>query len=223
MTGLGPRGDNNGVLGGWSFNGKRIPNGSYRDRCSSTAIQPLPGAITAGFINIHQCRQFSTTAEGVYTCTMMDSSMMSQSIRLGVYFSGRSELLNLHIIATFPSLNHLLFLHTDAPVIDTPDLSTVTVNVGSSIALFCTSRGSPPDTFTWRKDNDPTVLQSTCITAVDYTSTSAVFRADYLIYNVTTSDNGTYTCNVTNPIGSDSTTITVDVISKLLTYNINLM
>ena len=101
-------------------------------------------------------------------------------------------------------------------MIDTPSPSNVTVNVGSSIALFCTSRGSPPDTFTWRKDNDPTVLQSTSITAVDYTSTSAVFRADYSIDNVTTSDSGAYTCTVTNPIGSNSVTITVAVIGKLL-------
>ena len=48
-----------------------------------------------------------------------------------------------------------------------------------------------------------------------YTSTSAVFRADYSIASVTTSDSGTYTCNVTNPIGSDSATITVVVIGKL--------
>ena len=49
-----------------------------------------------------------------------------------------------------------------------------------------------------------------------YTSTSAVFRADYVINNVTTSDNGTYTCTVTNPIGSDNATITVVVIGRLL-------
>ena len=102
-------------------------------------------------------------------------------------------------------------------MIDTPSSSTVTVNVGDPLTLSCTSRGSPPDTFTWRKDNDPTVLQSTSITAVDYTSTSAVFRADYSIDSVTTSDSGTYTCTITNPLGSDSATITVNIISKLLT------
>ena len=102
-------------------------------------------------------------------------------------------------------------------MIDTPSSSTVTVNVGDPLTLSCTSRGSPPDTFTWRKDNDPTVLQSTSVTAVDYTSTSAVFRADYSIDSVTTSDSGTYTCTITNPIGSDSATITVNIISKLLT------
>ena len=94
-------------------------------------------------------------------------------------------------------------------MIDTPSSSTVTVTTGSSLTLSCTSRGSPPDTFTWRRDNDPTVLQSTSITAVDYTSTKAVFCANYYIATVTTSDSGTYTCTVTNPIGSDSATITV--------------
>ena len=103
-------------------------------------------------------------------------------------------------------------------MIDTPSSSTVTILAGSSLNLNCTSRGSPPDTFTWRKDNDSTVLQSTSITAVDHTSTSAVFRADYSIDSVTTSDSGTYTCTVTNPIGSDSVMITVVIIGKLFTY-----
>ena len=101
-------------------------------------------------------------------------------------------------------------------MIDTPSSSTVTVNVGDRLTLSCTSQRSPPDTFTWRKDNDPTVLQSTSITAVDYTSTSAVFRANYSIDSITTSNSGTYTCNVTNPIGSDSATITVDVGKSLI-------
>ena len=101
-------------------------------------------------------------------------------------------------------------------MIDPISPNTVTLNAGSSLTLSCTSRNSPPDTFTWRKDNDPTVLQSTNITAVDYTSTRAVFRVNYSIASVTTSDSGTYTCTVTNPIGSDSATITVVVIGKLL-------
>ena len=99
-------------------------------------------------------------------------------------------------------------------MIDPPSSSTVTVVVGSPLTLSCTSRGSPPDTFTWRKDSGP-ILRSTSITTVTHTSTSAVLHADYYINSVTTSDSGTYTCNVTNPIGSDSETITVTA-SKII-------
>ena len=100
-------------------------------------------------------------------------------------------------------------------MIDTPLSSNVTSVVGFSLTLSCTSRGSPPDTFIWRKDNDPKVLQSANIIAMNHTNASAVFRTDYFIDSVTMSDGGTYTCTVTNPIGSDSMNITVVSISKL--------
>ena len=180
-----------------------------RARCNEI-ITSIPGGAVTGVININQCGAFSTAAEGVYTCTMMNSSMMDQSVRLGIYFSGRSKPFDLHI----PSLNHLSSLYTASPVVDTPSSSTVTVAVDSSLTLSCTSQGSPPDTFTWRKDNGP-VLQSTT-TLVTYNANSAVFRTDYSIDSVTTSGSGTYTCAVTNPVGTDSTTITVVVISKSL-------
>ena len=107
--------------------------------------------------------------------------------------------------------NHLLSLYTAVPMIDPPSLPTVTVSVGSPLTLPCTSRGSPPDTFTWRKDSGP-MLQSTSITTVEHTSTTAVFHASYSIDGVTLDDSGSYTCTVTNPIGSDSETINVTVI-----------
>ena len=113
-------------------------------------------------------------------------------------------------------IEYLTLPYTATPVLDTPSSSNVTVHIGFSFTLSCTSRGSPPDTFTWKKNNDPTILQSTSITAMNYTNTTAVFRANYSVDNVTTSDAGTYTCNVTNPIGSDTATITVVVIGKLL-------
>ena len=216
LTGLGPTSTSNGAngdLGGLYFNGTMIPNSDESATCAGIAdvILVRPGTSAAGVTNIEQCKGLTTDNEGVYTCTMMNSAMMNQSVRFGIYLNGRSESLDLYI----SSLNHLSSLYTASPMTDTPSSSTVTVNVGDLHTLSCTSRGSPPDTFTWRKDNDPTVLQSTNITAVDYTNASAVFRADYSIASVITSDSGTYTCNVTNPIGSDSATITVDVISKL--------
>ena len=107
-------------------------------------------------------------------------------------------------------VNHLSSLYTAAPVIDRPSSSTVTVVVGSPLTLSCTSQGSPPDTFTWRKDNGP-IIESTSITTVTHTDAGAVFHVNYSINSVITSDSGTYTCTVTNPIGSDTETITVDV------------
>ena len=94
VTGLGPSGTNdNTALGGIYFNGNRIPN-----RCGGSSLPivrlqpgPLNNAVGVGVINSDQCRAFSTAAEGIYTCIMMNSSMMSESIRFGVYFTGRSK------------------------------------------------------------------------------------------------------------------------------------
>ena len=108
LTGLGPSGSENGVLGGLYFNGNMIPNSGEQALCSSDTIQVRPGSTIAGVTNIHQCGAFSTDVEGIYTCTMMNSSMMNQSVRFGIYFSGRSESLDSYI----PSLNHLLYLST---------------------------------------------------------------------------------------------------------------
>ena len=93
-------------------------------------------------------------------------------------------------------------------------LAAVDIVPGSNITLTCTSSGSPPDTFTWMKDGVP-VTQSNDITTVIYTNTLAVFRSSYIISNVSVSDNGTYTCTVTNPIESDSDIFTINT-RKLL-------
>ena len=93
LTGLGPTGTSsgaNGALGGLYFNGNMIPNSNEQASCSSDVIQVRPGGGIAGIANIRQCREFSISIEGIFTCTMMNSSMMDQSVRFGVYFSGRS-------------------------------------------------------------------------------------------------------------------------------------
>ena len=92
LTGLGPSGsDTNSVLGGLYINGNMIPNSDESGPCASDVIQIRPGGSIAGVTNIHQCGAFSTSVEGIYTCTMMNSSMMNESIRFGVYFMERSE------------------------------------------------------------------------------------------------------------------------------------
>ena len=97
MTGLGPTSTSinaNGALGGLYFNGNIIPNSDESASCGSDVIQARPGNAAAGVINFHQCGTFTTAAEGVYTCTMMNSSMMDQSVRFGIYLTGRSESLD---------------------------------------------------------------------------------------------------------------------------------
>ena len=102
VTGLGPsKLDDNSAVGGLDYNGNRLLNG----RCSdsfSTIVQPQPAANlnNLGVINIQQCREFTTYSEGVYTCVMMNSSMMEQSVRFGVYFSGRSECVIVYLITS---------------------------------------------------------------------------------------------------------------------------
>ena len=93
VTGLGPNGtDNNTVLGGCYFNGSKIPLGMCTES-SDIIVQPRAAVNLAGVINIQQCsEELTTDVEGVYTCIMLNSSVMNESIFFGVYFINRSEL-----------------------------------------------------------------------------------------------------------------------------------
>ena len=116
LTGLGPNGTNdgaNGVLGGLYFKGTMISNSGELGPCTtSDVIQVRPGGGIAGVTNILQCAAFTTDNEGVYTCTMMNSSMMNQSVRFHIYLNGRSELHTYLIYTDIPSFNHLFYFST---------------------------------------------------------------------------------------------------------------
>ena len=109
VTGLGPgASEDNSALGGVYFNGSRLAFESCGG--SSRLVHPRAAGLgNLGVINIMQCNtSFTTTLEGIYTCTMINSSMMEQSIKFGVYFNVRSESLDLYM----PSFNHLYPLHS---------------------------------------------------------------------------------------------------------------
>ena len=113
VTGLGPSDtDDNSALGGVYFNGSGVSGVSCGDNLSPVIQQRPAGLNNLGVINMVQCmnREFSTSVEGIYTCTMMNSSMMNESIRFGVYFMFRCESLDLYI----PSLNHPSSLHSSS-------------------------------------------------------------------------------------------------------------
>ena len=46
-----------------------------------------------GVLNVWSCGEgkLTTSTEGVYTCRLINSSMMYQNVSVGVYFSERSE------------------------------------------------------------------------------------------------------------------------------------
>ena len=107
-TGLGPAGDRlNPTLGGWYFNGTQI---FYGSNCVNNEVIEARGAPVVrfpGVINLYPCGTFTTTEEGVYECRMMNSSMLNQTMRVGVYFSGRSESLDMYPITSLLTIFHL--------------------------------------------------------------------------------------------------------------------
>ncbi|XP_065904865.1 uncharacterized protein [Dysidea avara] len=193
VTGLGPTSNNNSETSSLYFNDELIPHGG----CDGPVVQSRGATISnfVGVINVLLCREFTINQEGIYTCTMRNSDMVDESARVGVYLPGRT-----------------------APIITTATSSIVNIVIGAPLTLYCTSEGSPPDTFTWMKDG-VSVAQSPNITTLIHNSTSAVFHSEYTISSVTTSDSGTYTCTVTNPIGSDSYNIIATAITGVTIFS----
>ena len=110
VTGLGPSApDNNSAVGGVYFNGSRIPNVACSDSSSPIIRQQPAGLNSLGVINIVQCATLTTAIEGIYTCIMMNSSMMNESIRFAVYLPGRSESLYISHPLTISHLFTQLF------------------------------------------------------------------------------------------------------------------
>ena len=106
ISGLGPSNYNrNTVLGGWYFNEAQVPLGYgcfgpvFEVRSANVRRYP-------GVINLYLCGTFTTNEEGVYTCIMLNSSIMNQTMRVGVYFSGRSESLDMYPIISLLAIFH---------------------------------------------------------------------------------------------------------------------
>ena len=92
-SGLGPNGSNsNDNIGNVYFNGMLLTTG----KCNGF-VEPRGANFTQwpGVFTVHLCgsKQFNTSIEGIYTCMLKNSSMMNQSVSVGIYFSRRSKLL----------------------------------------------------------------------------------------------------------------------------------
>ena len=89
-TGLGPSGLNtNDGIGDLYYNNISLTNGTCNGFVQATRATNI--RLRPGVLNIKICGNINTSTEGIYTCRLMNSSMMYQSVSIGVYFSGRSE------------------------------------------------------------------------------------------------------------------------------------
>ena len=109
-SGLGPGSSSSLTLGGWYFDGNQI---ATTTRCSSSSVfdqRAANGRLYPGIINLYPCDKgdpLSAYEEGVYSCMMMNSSMMVQTTRVGLYLSRRSESLDMYPIASLLTIFHL--------------------------------------------------------------------------------------------------------------------
>ena len=91
-TGLGPTGsDTNDVIGDLYYNNMLLPDGvcnGFIQAEGAVNVTRFPGVYQA---SVCGNGTLNTSTEGVYTCTLTNSSMMDQSVRIGLYLSGRSE------------------------------------------------------------------------------------------------------------------------------------
>ena len=75
-------------IGNLYFNDILLPNdesnGFILARTANVRKRP-------GTLNVQLCGTLNTSTEGVYTCTLRNSSMMNQSMSVGIYLSGRSK------------------------------------------------------------------------------------------------------------------------------------
>ena len=109
-TGLGPSGgDRNTALGGWYFNNAQlfVPTGGSGCEGPLVEVRGASGGRYPGIINLYLCGTLTTTEEGVYECRMINSSMMEQTMRVGVYFGGRSESLDMYPITSLLTIFYL--------------------------------------------------------------------------------------------------------------------
>ena len=81
--------DSNDPLGGLYFDNKRIPFKTSNGYVEPKVAKPKSHL---GVLNINKCGKLNTSTEGVYTCRLMNSSMMYQNMSVGVYLEGRSKL-----------------------------------------------------------------------------------------------------------------------------------
>ena len=156
-----------------------------------------------GTLRITTYSPFTSTRQGIYTATIPDSNNNMLTFNVGLYPNGfDGELLLLIHILYIP----LPALPLSLPTTVAPTISNLTYNYLHR-TLTCESTGSPATTVSWMKDG----LLLTTDGSTGYTLTQTVTDRPSSTYSnvlivsetVTGGVAGTYTCTVTNDLGSD--------------------
>ena len=109
-SGLGPGNSSSLTLGGWYFDGNQIASTTG---CSPSSVfdqRSANGRLYPGIINLYPCDTddpLSPNEEGVYSFMIMDSSMMVQTARVGLYLSGRSESVEMYSITSLLTIFYI--------------------------------------------------------------------------------------------------------------------
>jgi len=105
-TGQGPLGtQDNNDLGDWYFGRTMI---SVASSCRSVfQVRQANRRNYPGVINLYPCGPLSPAKEGIYSCMIVNSSMMNQTTRVGVYFSVRSESNDMYPITSLLTMFYL--------------------------------------------------------------------------------------------------------------------
>ena len=139
--------------------------------------------------------------QGIYTCTIPDSNGRNISLNVGLYPPGFNGELTSPVIVG----NHSLSTHTEGP-----SISYLTYDEESR-ALTCISTGSPPTRVVWMKDGsylttDGSSLHYSLSQTITNRSSSTYFNV-LRVRQSAPGVAGTYTCKVSNDLGSASMTV----------------
>ena len=147
--------------------------------------------------------------EGVYECA---ASSLAGDDRASIMLVVNSESLSFLLPPPFPSLSlsllTLVSLHTAHPTADASP-ATLELPIGSTASFTCTSSGDPAPLITWYNENGIDVLSLGDPRA-------QVSGGTLAISSIIESDSQQYTCTASNVVGSNSTTVELDVLGEPL-------
>ena len=178
--------------------------------CVSNSSQSGVGTITPpdgvdlSVLIIHPFKRspLRDSDQGIYTCTIPDSNGHNIFLNVGLYPPGFNGELTSPVIVG----NHSLSTHTEGP-----SISYLTYDEESR-TLTCISTGSPPTRVVWMKDGsylttDGSSLHYSLSQTITNRSSSTYFNVLSVRQSAPGGVAGTYTCKVSNDLGSASMTV----------------